>query len=73
MGKRKIECEMYLTAETSIDGLNVWCYEVESQLGEFFVVEYEREDKQLTTEIRTDRAAAKKLYNRQVKKMLAKN
>ena len=37
MEKRKIDCEMFLTAESSIDGFKIWLYEVKSQLGEIFI------------------------------------
>lgn len=71
MEKRKIDCEMYLTAESSIDGFKIWLYE--GQLGEIFIVEHEQKDKQLVTEFKTDRAEAEKLYKKQIKKMLAEN
>ena len=73
MEKRKIDCEMYLTAESSIDGLKVFMYEIKSQLGEIFIIEHEQKDKQLVTEFKTDRAEAEKLYKKQIKKMLAEN
>lgn len=73
MEKRKIDCEMNLIAESSIDGLKVFMYEIKSQLGEIFIVEHEQKDKQLATEFKTDRAEAEKLYKKQIKKMLAEN
>lgn len=73
MEKRKIDCEMNLIAESSIDGLKVFMYEIKSQLGEIFIIEYEQKDKQLVTEFKTDRAEAEKLYKKQIKKMLAEN
>ena len=73
MEKRKIDCEMNLIAESSIDGLKVFMYEIKSQLGEIFSIEHEQKDKQLVTEFKTDRAEAEKLYKKQIKKMLAEN
>lgn len=73
MEKRKIDCEMNLIAESSIDGFKIWLYEVKSQLGEIFIVEHEQKDKQLVTEFKTDRTEAEKLYKKQIKKMLAEN
>lgn len=73
MEKRKIDCEMNLIAESSIDGLKVLMYEIKSQLGEIFIIEHEQKDKQLVTEFKTDRAEAEKLYKKQIKKMLAEN
>lgn len=73
MEKRKIDCEMNLIAESSIDGLKVFMYEIKSQLGEIFIIEHEQKDKQLVTEFKTDRAEAEKLYKKQIKKMLAEN
>ena len=73
MEKRKIDCEMNLSAESSIDGLKVFMYEIKSQLGEIFIIEHEQKDKQLVTEFKTDRAEAEKLYKKQIKKMLAEN
>ena len=73
MEKRKIDCEMNLIAESSIDGLKVFMYEVKSQLGEIFIIEHEQKDKQLVTEFKMDRAEAQKLYKKQIKKMLVEN
>lgn len=73
MEKRKIDCEMNLIAESSIDGLKVFMYEIKSQLGEIFIIEHEQKGKQLVTEFKTDRAEAEKLYKKQIKKMLAEN
>lgn len=73
MEKRKIDCEMNLIAESSIDGLKVFMYEIKSQLGEIFIIEHEQKDKQLVTKFKTDRAEAEKLYKKQIKKMLAEN
>jgi hypothetical protein len=73
MEKRKIDCEMNLIAESSIDGLKVFMYEIKSQLGEIFIIEHEQKDKQLVTEFKTDRTEAEKLYKKQIKKMLAEN
>lgn len=73
MEKRKIDCEMNLIAESSIDGLKVFMYEIKSQLGEIFIIEHEQKDKRLVTEFKTDRAEAEKLYKKQIKKMLAEN
>lgn len=73
MEKRKIDCEMNLIAESSIDDLKVFMYEIKSQLGEIFIIEHEQKDKQLVTEFKTDRAEAEKLYKKQIKKMLAEN
>lgn len=73
MEKRKIDCEMFLTAEISIDGFKIWLYEIKSQLGEIFIIEHEQKDKQFVTEFKTDRAEAEKLYKKQIKKMLAEN
>lgn len=73
MEKRKIDCEMNLIAESSIDGLKVFMYEIKSQLGEIFIIEHEQKDKQLVTEFKTDRSEAEKLYKKQIKKMLAEN
>ena len=73
MEKRKIDCEMNLIAESSIDGLKVFMYEVKSQLGEIFIIEHEQKDKQLVTEFKMDRAEAEKLYKKQIKKMLVEN
>lgn len=73
MEKRKIDCEMNLIAESSIDGLKVFMYEIKSQLGEIFIIEHEQKDKQLVTEFKTDRAEAEKLYKKQIKKMFAEN
>jgi hypothetical protein len=73
MEKRKIDCEMNLIAESSIDGLKVFMYEIKSQLGEIFIIEHEQKDKQFVTEFKTDRAEAEKLYKKQIKKMLAEN
>lgn len=69
----KIDCEMNLIAESSIDGLKVFMYEIKSQLGEIFIIEHEQKDKQLVTEFKTDRAEAEKLYKKRIKKMLAEN
>lgn len=73
MEKRKIDCEMNLIAESSIDGLKVFMYEIKSQLGEIFIIEHEQKDKQLVTEFKTDRVEAEKLYKKQIKKMIAEN
>ena len=73
MEKRKIDCEMNLIAESSIDGLKVFMYEIKSQLGEIFIIEHEQKDKQLVTEFKMDRAEAEKLYKKQIKKMLVEN
>lgn len=73
MEKRKIDCEMNLIAQSSIDGLKVFMYEIKSQLGEIFIIEHEQKDKQLVTEFKTDIAEAEKLYKKQIKKMLAEN
>lgn len=73
MEKRKIDCEMNLIAESSINGLKVFMYEIKSQIGEIFIIEHEHKDKQLVTEFKTDRAEAEKLYKKQIKKMLAEN
>lgn len=73
MEKRKIDCEMNLIAESSINGLKVFMYEIKSQLGEIFIIEHEQKDKQLITEFKTDRTEAEKLYKKQIKKMLAEN
>lgn len=73
MEKRKIDCEMNLIAESSIDGLKVFMYEIKSQLREIFIIEHEQKDKQLAIEFKTDRAEAEKLYKKQIKKMLAEN
>ena len=73
MEKRKIDCEMFLTAESSINGLKVFMYDIKSQIGEIFIIEHEQKDKQLITEFKTDRAEAEKLYKKQIKKMLAEN
>lgn len=73
MEKRKIDCNMFLIAESSIDGLKVFMYEIKSQLGEIFIIEHEQKDKQFVTEFKTDRAEAEKLYKKQIKKMLAEN
>jgi hypothetical protein len=73
MEKRKIDCEMNLIAESSINGLKVFMYEIKSQIGEIFIIEHEQKDKQLTTEFKTGRAEAEKLYKKQIKKMLAEN
>ena len=37
---------MNLIAESSIDGLKVFMYEIKSQLGEIFIIEHEQKDKQ---------------------------
>lgn len=73
MEKRKIDCEMNLIAESSINGLKVFMYEIKSQIGEIFIIEHEQKDKQLAAEFKTDRAEAEKLYKKQIKKMLAEN
>ena len=73
MEKRKIDCEMFLTAESSINGLKVFMYDIKSQIGEIFIIEHEQKDKQLVTEFKTDRAEAEKLYKKQIKKMLVEN
>lgn len=73
MEKRKIDCEMNLIAESSIDGLKIWLYEVNSQIGEIFIIDYQKKDETIVTEFKTDRAEAEKLYKKQIKKMLAKN
>lgn len=73
MEKRKIDCEMNLIAESSINGLNVFMYEIKSQIGEIFIIEHEQKDKQLVTEFKTDRAEAEKLYKKQIKKILVEN
>lgn len=73
MEKRKIDYEMNLIAESSINGLKVFMYEIKSQIGEIFIIEHEQKDKQLVTEFKTDRAEAEKLYKKQIKKMLAEN
>lgn len=73
MEKRKIDCEMNLIAESSINGLKVFMYEIKSQIGEIFIIEHEQKDKQFVTEFKTDRAEAEKLYKKQIKKMLAEN
>lgn len=70
MEKRKIDCEMNLIAESSIDGLKVFMYEIKSQLGEIFIIEHEQKDKQLVTEFKTDRAEAEKLYKNRSRKCL---
>ena len=38
MEKRKIDCEMNLIAESSINGLKVFMYEIKSQIGEIFII-----------------------------------
>jgi hypothetical protein len=73
MEKRKIDCEMNLIAESSIDGLKIWLYEVNSQIGEIFIIDYQKKDETIATEFKTDRAEAEKLYKKQIKKMLAEN
>lgn len=73
MEKRKIDCEMNLITESSINGLKVFMYEIKSQIGEIFIIEHEQKDKQLAAEFKTDRAEAEKLYKKQIKKMLAEN
>lgn len=73
MEKRKIDCEMNLIAESSINGLKVFMYEIKSQIREIFIIEHEQKDKQFVTEFKTDRAEAEKLYKKQIKKMLAEN
>ena len=73
MEKRKIDCEMNLIAESSIDGLKIWLYEIKSQIGEIFIVDYQKKDETITTEFKTDRAEAEKLYKKQIKKMFAEN
>lgn len=73
MEKRKIDCEMNLIAESSIDGLKIWLYEVNSQIGEIFIIDYQKKDETIVTEFKTDRAEAEKLYKKQIKKMLADN
>lgn len=73
MEKRKIDCEMNLIAESSIDGLKIWLYEIKSQIGEIFIVDYQKKDETITTEFKTDRAEAEKLYKKQIKKMLVEN
>lgn len=73
MEKRKIDCEMNLIAESSINGLNVFLYEITSQIGNIYVVEHEQKDKQLVTEFKRVKAEAEKLYKKQIKKMLAEN
>jgi hypothetical protein len=73
MEKRKIDCEMNLIAESSIDGLKIWLYEVNSQIGEIFIIDYQKKDETIVTEFKTDRAEAEKLYKKQIKKMLAEN
>lgn len=64
MEKRKIDCEMNLIAESSINGLKVFMYEIKSQIGEIFIIEHEQKDKQLVTEFKTDRAEAEKPLQR---------
>ena len=56
MEKRKIDCEMNLIAESSIDGLKIWLYEVNSQIGEIFIIDYQKKDETIVTEFKTDRA-----------------
>ena len=73
MEKRKIDCEMNLIAESSIDGLKIWLYEVKSQIGEIFIIDYQKKNETIVTEFKTDRAEAEKLYKKQIKKMLAEN
>lgn len=73
MEKRKIDCEMNLITESSIDGLKIWLYEVNSQIGEIFIIDYQKKDETIVTEFKTDRAEAEKLYKKQIKKMLADN
>lgn len=73
MEKRKIDCEMNLIAESSIDGLKIWLYEVNSQIGEIFIIDYQKKDETIVTEFKTDRAEAEKRYKKQIKKMLAEN
>lgn len=73
MEKRKIDCEMNLIAESSINGLSVFLYEITSQIGNIYVVEHEQKDKQLVTEFKRVKAEAEKLYKKQIKKMLAEN
>lgn len=73
MEKRKIDCEMNLIAESSIDGLKIWLYEVNSQIGEIFIIDYQKKDETIATEFKTDRTEAEKLYKKQIKKMLAEN
>lgn len=73
MEKRKIDCEMNLIAESSIDGLKIWLYEVNSQIGEIFIIDYQKKDETIVTEFKTDRAEAEKLYKKHIKKMLAEN
>ena len=70
MEKRKIDCNMNLIAESSIDGLKIFLYEVTSQIGDFYIVEHEQKDKQLVTEFKRDKAEAEKWYKKQIKKML---
>lgn len=73
MEKRKIDCEMNLIAESSIDGLKIWLYEVNSQIGEIFIIDYQKKDETIVTEFKTDRAEAEKLYKKQIKKMLVES
>lgn len=70
MEKRKIDCNMNLIAESSIDGLKIFLYEVTSQIGNFYIVEHEQKDKQLVTEFKRDKTEAEKWYKKQIKKML---
>ena len=73
MEKRKIDCEMKLIAESSINGFKIWLYEIKSQIGEIFIVDCQQKDETIKTEFKTDRAEAEKLYKKQIKKMLAEN
>lgn len=70
MEKRKIDCNMNLIAESSINGLKIFLYEATSQIGDFYIVEHEQNDKQLVTEFKRDKAEAEKWYKKQIKKML---
>lgn len=70
MEKRKIDCEMNLIAESSINGLKVFMYEIKSQIGEIFIIEHEQKDKQLVTEFKTDRAEAENCIKSRSRKCL---
>ena len=65
-----MDAKLYELAHSTVDGRNIWLYQIESPIGDFHIVDYERKDQSIKRTIfEEQRNRAEKKYTETVKKI----
>lgn len=68
--RKKAEAKCNLLAESRINGRNVWLYEIESPIGNIYVVDWEKETKEIVRVLFDEKKhLAEKLYTLNIQKI----